>query len=103
MSTARHQAGEMSHIDQEQSPDLVGDLAHTGEVDDAWVRAASSDDQLWFVTLGDGFQDVVVDPLGLLIDAVEDYAVKLAGKAKLVAVSQMAAVRQVKPQDGVTG
>ncbi len=103
MRTTSHQAGEMSHIDQEQGPDLVGDLAHAGEVDDAGVGAASSDDELWLFTLGDGLQDVVVDLLGFLVYAVEDHAVELAGKAELVPVRQMAAMRQVKPQDGVAG
>src|SRR6202012_5914996 len=96
-------AGEMGHVDQEQGSNLVGDLAHAGEIDDAGVGAASSDDELWFFALGDGFQDVVVDLLGLLIYAVEDYAVKFAGKAEFVPVGQVAAVREVKTQDGVTG
>src|SRR5579862_5944606 len=93
----------MGHIDQQQGSYLVGDLAHAGKIDDAGVGTASSDDELRSFALGDGFQDVVVNLLGLFVDTVEDDAVKLAGKAELVPVSQVAAVREVQTQDGVAG
>src|SRR5260370_7543505 len=102
MRTTGDQTGEMGHINQQQGSNLVGDLAHAGKIDDAGVGTASSDDELWFFALGDGFQNVVVDLLGLLVDAVEDDAIKLAGKAELVPMGQVAAVRKVETHDGVT-
>ena len=68
----------MGHVDQQQGSDLVGDLAHAGKIDDAGVGTAPSDDELRLFALGDAFQDVVVDLLGLLVYAIEDNAVKLA-------------------------
>src|SRR5271156_2521153 len=103
MGAASYQAGEMGHIDQEQGSDLVRNLPHAGKVDDPGVGAASSDNELWLLALSSGFEKVVVDPLRLLIYAIEDHPVELAGETELVPVGQMAAMRQVKPQDGVAG
>ena len=44
---------------------------------------------------------VVVDALVLLAHAVRDDLVRLAGEIQLVAVREVAAVRQVQPHDGV--
>ncbi len=103
MDAASHQAGEMGHIDQEQCSDLVRNLPHAGEVDDPGVGAASADNQLGLFALSNGFEMVVVDPLRLLIYAIKDHAVELAGEAELVPVGQVAAMGQIKTQDGVAG
>ena len=98
MGSASHQAGEMGHIDQQQCSDLIRNLPHAGEVDDPGVGAAPSDNELWLFTLSSRFEEVVVDPLRLLVYAVKDHAVELAGEAELVPVGQMATMRQVRPR-----
>ena len=37
MHAARHEAGEMRHVDHEIGADLIGDLAEAAEVDDARI------------------------------------------------------------------
>ena len=59
------QSSEVRHVDQEQSADLVGDLTHAGEVDDARIGAASADDHLGMFFFGQLFQVVVVDGFGV--------------------------------------
>ncbi len=47
MGAARHQSGEVRHVDQVERAHLVGNLAHAGEINGARIGAASAHDQLW--------------------------------------------------------
>ena len=82
---------------------LVGNLAHAREVDDARIGAAAADDQLGLLALGNLLQFVVVDGFGFLGHAVGDDLVGLAGEVQLMSVREVAAVREVQAQDGVAG
>src|SRR5271170_2048289 len=103
MRAAGDQSGEMRHVDQQQGAGLVGNLTHPGKVEDARISAASANDQLWPLSLGDPLQFVVVNHLGLALHSIRDDAVEFAGKVQLVAVGQVTAVGEVKAEDGVSG
>ena len=83
--------------------DLVGDLPHAREVDDARIGAAAADDQLGPLALGNLLQLVVVDGLGFARHAVGNDLVGLAGEVQRMSVRKMAAVGEVQSEDGVAG
>ncbi len=99
MGSTGDQAGEVGHIDHQEGSDLVGDGAHAGEVEDARVGAAAADDHLRLFAQGECFELVVVDGLGVFADLVADDSVELAGEVELVAVGEVAAVRQVEARE----
>ena len=78
VSPTGNQTGEVGHIDHKIGADLIGDLAHAGEVEVAGVGAAAADDDLWLFAGGDVFDLVVVEGLGILPDLVTADAVELA-------------------------
>ena len=65
----------MGHIDHQPGPDLVGDLAEAGEVDDAGVGAGARHDELWPVRLGQlpigEARELTRDEMGVLLDLVK--------------------------------
>ena len=103
MRAAGHQPGEMRHVDQVERADFVGNLPHTGKIDDARIGAASADDQLGPFLLGQLFQLVVIDRFGFFGHAVRNDVVRLAGEIQRMAVREMAAMRQVQSHDGIAG
>src|ERR1700722_20870123 len=102
MHAASHQTGEKRHVHDKKSAYLIRDLAHTGEVDDPGVGAASGNDELRLFLLGYSLELVVVDPLRLLLHAIKRCPVEFAGEAQLVPVGQVAAMGQIKTQYGVS-
>ncbi len=103
MHSGRDEAGKVRHVDDEERADFVGNLAHAGKVEGAGIGAAAANDHLGLFALGNLFELVVVDDLGILADAVAGDAVQLAGKIQLVAVGEVAAMRQVEAEDGIAG
>ena len=103
MHAAGNQAGDVGHVEDVDGADLVGDLAHAGEVPEARIGAAAADDGLGLFALGNGFEFVVVDEFGVAADLVEGGAVELAAEAEPVSVGEVAAVREVEAEDGVAG
>ena len=101
MRASRNQSGEVRHVDHEEGADLVGNRAHAGEVDDARIRAATADNQLGMLALGDLLELVVVDGFGILGDAVGNNPICLAGKVKLMPMREVAAMREVQAEDRV--
>ena len=67
------------------------------------IGAAAGDDHLRLVFVGQPRQFVVVDAFVFPAHAVRHDVVGLAGEVELVPVREVAAVRQVHPQDGVAG
>src|SRR5207244_5598937 len=70
------EAGDVRRVDQEQRAGLVGDLAEGGEVDDPRVRGRAGDDHLRALAHGEVANPVVVERLGLVVDAVGDEVVE---------------------------
>ena len=103
MDAAGDEAGEVGHVDHEVGADFVGDGAHAGEVEVAWIGAAAAYDDLGFFADGCGFELVVVDGFGVFADLVADDAVEFAGEVELVAVGEVAAVGEIEAEDGVAG
>ena len=81
----------------------MGDLAEALEVERARVGARAGHDHLRLDFGRLLFEGVVVDLLGLLVDAVGGEVVQLAAEVDRRAVGKMAAVGKVHPQDLVAG
>ncbi len=103
MRAAGDEAGDVRHVEDVDRANLVGDLAHAGEIPQPRIGAAAADDGLGLFALGDGFELVVVDEFGVAAHLVERGPVKLAAEAELVTVGEVAAVGQVEAEDGVAG
>ena len=103
MGSARNQTGEVRHIDHQEGSDLVGDLAHAGEVKLTRIGAAAADDHLRLHLNSLGFELVVVDGLGVFANLVSGDVVELAGEVELVAVGEVAAVGEVQAENGFAG
>ena len=86
MSSASHQPGEVSHINEVQRADGICNLAHSREVDDSRISASASYDQLWVFPLRQLCQIVVINGLVFPGDAVGNNAVHLTGEIKVMAV-----------------
>ena len=101
METGGDQAGDVGHVDKKDRADLASDLGDPVEVDRPGVGAGAGEDQLRLVLSGEGRDVVVVDPLGLGVEAVADRGIPPAGEVELHPVGQVAAVGEVHRQDGV--
>ena len=101
MDAGGDQAGDVRHVGEDRRADAIGCRADAREIDDARIRARADDDHLRLVLVGEPIELVVVDPLVGLADAVRDDRVELAGEVQRMAVGQVAAVREVHPEDGV--
>jgi hypothetical protein len=93
----------VGHVDDKECSGCVGDLAHAGEVKEARVGAAATDDHFWFFADRGLLEEVVVDGLGVFFDAVGDDAIELAGEIEFVAVGKVPAHGEVEAEDGVAG
>src|SRR5258708_5337574 len=101
MRAACYQSGKMRHVDQEKCANLICNLPHASEVDDARIGAAAADDQLGAFLLRQFLQRVVVNGFGFFGYAVRHDLVSLPGKVKVMAVREMTAMRQGQSQDRV--
>ena len=101
MQVGGHEAGHMGHVHHQSCADRVGDLAQTGIVEPARVGASTRHDQLRLVLQGQGCHLLVVDPLGVRMDAVVHEMIQLAAEVKGGAVGQMAAVIKFQCQHRV--
>ena len=81
------EAGEVRHVDHEQRPDLVGDLAEAREVEHARVGRPARKDHLRPALLGDPLDLVHVDAARLAVDLVGRDVVELARHVDLHAVA----------------
>ena len=90
---------DVRHVDEQNRADRIGDLAQPRKIDDARIgrRAGGDHGRLHF--LGLFLQRVIIDLLGLLAHAVLRDGVKLAGEIRRMAVSEMAAVREIHRQN----
>ena len=100
---SRHQPCVVGHVDEQVRPDAIGDRPQPAPVDFERIRGGARDDHLRAVFLRQALDLVVIDLLGLRVQAVLDGAVHLAAEVHRGAVRQMAAVRQRHAQDRVAG
>ena len=88
---ARDQTGEVRHVDHQGGADLVGDLAHLGEVDPARIRRVAGHQDQRLELAGRGGDDVVVEQPRLRVGAVAALVEHLAGDVGPEAVGEVAA------------
>ena len=82
MQVGGHQAGYVGHVHHQPRADQVGDLAQTGIVEPTRVGASPRHDQLRLVFQGQGCHLLVVDTLGVRMDAVVHEMVQLAAEVE---------------------
>src|SRR5580692_3746478 len=99
MNATGNEAGNVGHVKDVEGANFVGDLAHAGEVPQAGIGAATTNDGLGLFADGDGLKLVVVDKLGVFADLVEGGPVELAAEAEAMAVGEVAAMGKVEPED----
>ena len=88
---AGHQAGEVRHVHHQRGADLVGDLAHRGEVHPARVGGVAGDQDQRPELARRGPDPVVVEQPGLRVGAVGPLVEHLAADVRPEAVRQVAA------------
>src|SRR6478672_13658979 len=103
MRATSHESCEVRHIDEVERTHFVRDQAHARKVDYAGIGAASADDHLGALFFCKALEFVVVDGLGFLRDAVRNDLVSLAGKIQMMAVREMATMREIQTQNRVSG
>jgi len=80
MHARRDEPGDVRHVHEQQRPDAVGDGREAREVEEARICRGAGDDELRAHLARDRLERVVVDPLGLTIDAVGVDLVEPAGE-----------------------
>ncbi len=103
MQSGRNEPRDVREVDQQRRADLVGDLAKRLVLHDPRIRARAGDDELRLVLARQRAHLIEVDQLRILLHAVRDGVIELAGKTDLRAVRQMAAVRERHAQHRVAG
>ena len=101
MLAARDQPGDVRHVDEKKRADRIGDLPQPRKIDDARIGRRAGRDHRRLGFLGEFLQRVVIDLLGLFVDAVMRDLIKLAGEIRRMAVRKMAAMREIHRQDFV--
>jgi hypothetical protein len=103
MEPRRHKPRDVRDIHHEVGPDLAGDLAEGGKVDDARVRGSAGDDHTRFVLFRQRPDAVVVYEARFGVAAVGDGFEKLTGKTGGTAVRKVAALVQIHTHHGIAG
>ena len=100
MLTAGNQTGNVRHIDHQVSAVAMCDLGHFLEVDGTRIRGCTCNDQLRAMLLDSLLKLSVVDE-AILVYAVGNKVVVLAGLVDRRAVAQVTALRQIHAHNGV--
>ena len=103
VGAAGDEAGNVGHVHHEQRAHGIGDGAEAGEVQHPRVAAATGDDELGVVFFGQPLHLVVVDGLGIAVNAVGHEVVEVAGEVDAGAVGEVAAHVQLHTEHGVAG
>jgi hypothetical protein len=93
--SGRDHAGDVGDVGQEAGTDGIGYLSEAGPVGHPGVGGVAGDDHLGLVLAGQFFDGVIVDPLGLEVDAIGDDVVELAGAVGRAAVGEVSPVEEV--------
>ena len=95
------EAADVRHVDHQVRADGIGNSAKARKVDHARIGARPGDDELRSDLLGHTRERVIVDGLGLGVDAVKMRLKIFPGQGRLAAVRQVAAVGEVHAEDAV--
>ena len=85
------------------APTALRDFREPFEINDARVGARARDNHLWRILAREPFDFVIINCFRFFRDAVGNEFVHLAGKIQRVAVSEVAAVREIHAEDRVAG
>src|SRR5438046_10709661 len=95
MLTASHQPSDMRHVDEQNRTDRIGNLAQPRKIDRARIGGRAGSDHNGPYLLCLFLQRVVIDLLGLFIDAVVCDLVISARAICWMSVGSMTATRDV--------
>ena len=102
MHASGDKAADVCHVDHQVRADGIGNGAKARKVDHARIGARPGDDELRAYLLGHARERVVVDGLGLGVNAVKMRLKIFPGQGCLAAVRQVAAVGEVHAEDAVS-
>ena len=102
MHAGSHQTRDVRDVGHQEGAHLVGDGAETLEIDHARIRAVAADDHLWLRLDGDLLDGVVVQQLGLGIEAVFHDVVEGAAEVGLQTMAQVAATLDGQAEHAIT-
>ena len=101
--TCSNESCRVSHIDHEQSTNLVGNLTHALVVPLTTVSRSATDDELRLVLKSQLFHLVVVDASGLAVQVVANGVVENTTCVHMRTVRQVASVIEVHAHERVAG
>ena len=101
MLAGRHQSGNVRHVDEKNRADRIGNLPEPGKIESARISGRAGGNHRGPHLFGQFLQRVVIDLLGLLIDAVVCDLIKFAGEICRMPMAEMSSVREVHRQDFV--
>ncbi len=101
--TGSDQTGRVSHIDQEQSPNFVGDGTHTGVIPFARVSRSTPDEELRTVFESEALHLVVINSTGGFGNFITHSLIVHTGKIDRRTVRKVPAVRKVEAEESVAG
>ena len=101
--TGCDQSGRVGHVDHEYRAYLIGYAADTGVVPFAAVRTRAGDDQLRLMRAGFELQVVVVHAARRFVQVVADSVEHKAREVHGRTVTEVTAVAEVEPHEGVAG
>ncbi len=101
MRASGNEAREMRHVDHQERPDLVGDLAEPREVDGTRIRRSTGDDQRGLVFPRQRRDLVHVDERIVLAHPILDGVKPLAREVRRSAMRQVTARGQGHAHDGI--
>jgi putative ATPase len=103
METRRDESGDVSHIDKEQCPDLIGDFTELRKIKLARVGARAGDDHLRLHFESALANILIINLLRIGHDLICFRMEILSGDVDFHTVRQVTAVRKVKTQDRIAG
>ncbi len=101
IDAARHEPGEMRHIDHERGADGIGNLAKAREIDDARIGRTARDDHFGLCLMGEPLDLVEIDPLIVAPNTVGHGLEPLARIIDRGAMGEMSASRTVHAHERV--
>src|SRR5437588_12337575 len=102
MDACGDQSRDVRHVHEKERADGLGGFAHALEIDNPRIGAGAGHNHFRLVLVRELVDLVVIDALVFLSNAVSHELVHAAGKIQRMAVREVAAMRQVHAQHGVS-
>ena len=103
MQTCCNQAGDVCHINQQQSAVSMSNISDAFEIDNPRISAGTGNNQLRMMLFSQIVHSIIINQLGFRVNAIM-YNVKIGtGNIYRGSMAQVTALGQVHPHNGVAG